>query len=357
MVRFLSHLYELSGELEEQQNKEKETGEILRTLRKGFEVQQRLLRAMLVRKKVQDQLIRMLRSRFIEKQKSVLEPYGFTELDELDDNDDYNDVGDVGDNKNNENNNNNRNNNSHNNNHNNNETIEMNETHHEHETIEMNETHHEHETIDSTEPKGTGVSISMNETPDLTPQESSDHSSSHHRGLLDQLPSLESIRSNLHESEATAAIKFAEYQSACQAIQEFHSQIDSVADEVSLLKRQFFASKQSKPDETLEVAKENRSNVVAARVDRAVHRVGSEPFGNALRTIADQRRRDPADLHGVLCLGSFIADDAAETDFVCGAFGGSSAFHRIEMKNRDLFWKERRRLRGFLVERSVPNET
>ena len=280
MIRFLSHLYELSGELEEQQSKEKGAEEILRTLSKGFGVQQRLLRAMLLRKKVQDQMIRMLRSRFIEKQKSMLEPYGFTDLDELD----------------------------HDMNENGNETIHMNET------------------IDSKEPKKNDVSSSMNETPELTQQESSHNSSSLNRGLLDQLPSLESIRSSLHESEATAAIKFAEYQSACQAIQEFHSQIDSVADEISLLKRQLFVSKQSKPDETPEVAKRSRSNVVAAGTDRAIHRLGTEPFGDALRAVAGQRRGDPGDLHAVLCLGSFLADDAAKTDFAGGAFGGSSAF-------------------------------
>lgn len=290
MIRFLSHLYDLSGELEEQQSKEKEAEEILRTLSKGFGVQQRLLRAMLLRKKVQDQMIRMLRSRFIEKQKSVLEPYGFTDLDELDS--DMN-----GDGK---------------------ETIHMNETH--------NETTNMNETIDSTESKKNNVSSSMNETPELTQQESSHTSSSLNRGLLDQLPSLESIRSSLHESEATAAIKFAEYQSACQAIQEFHSQIDSVADEISLLKRQLFVSKQSKPDETPEVVKRNRSNVVAAGADRAVHRLGTEPFGDALRAVTGQRRGDPGDLHAVLCLGSFLADDAAKTDLAGGAFGGSSAF-------------------------------
>ena len=297
MIRFLSHLYDLSGELEEQQSKEKEAEEILRTLSKGFGVQQRLLRAMLLRKKVQDQMIRMLRSRFIEKQKSILEPYGFTELDELD--------------------------------------IDMNEN--------GNEAIHLNETIDSTEPKKNDVSSSMNETPELTQPESSHNSASFHRGLLDQLPSLESIRSSLHESEATAAIKFAEYQSACQAIQEFHSQIDSVADEISLRKRQLFASKQSKPDETPEVAKRNRSNVVAAGNDRAIHRLGTEPFGNALRAIAGQRRGDPGDLHAVLCLGSFLADDAAKTDFTGGAFGGSSAFLLMKLRNRDLFWKEKRR--------------
>ena len=285
MIRFLSHLYDLSGELEEQQSKEKEAEEILRTLSKGFGVQQRLLRAMLLRKKVQDQMIRMLRSRFIEKQKSILEPYGFTELDELD-----NDMND-------------------------NETIHMNET------INMNET------IDSTEPKKNDVSSSMNKMPELAqPESSHNKTSSLHHDLLDQLPSLESIRSSLHESEATAAIKFAEYQSACQAIQEFHSQIDSVADEISLLKRQLFASKQSKSDETPEVAKRNRSNVVAAGTDRAIHRLGTEPFGDALRAIAGQRGGDPGDLHAVLCLGSFVADDAAKTDFAGGAFGGSSAF-------------------------------
>lgn len=297
MIRFLSHLYDLSGELEEQQSKEKEAEEILRTLSKGFGVQQRLLRAMLLRKKVQDQMIRMLRSRFIEKQKSILEPYGFTELDELD--------------------------------------IDMSEN--------GNETIHLNETIDSTEPKKNDVSSSMNETPELTQPESSHNSASLHRGLLDQLPSLESIRSSLHESEATAAIKFAEYQSACQAIQEFHSQIDSVADEISLQKRQLFASKQSKPDETPEVAKRNRSNVVAAGNDRAIHRLGTEPFGDALRAIAGQRRGDPGDLHAVLCLGSFLADDAAKTDFAGGAFGGSSAFLLMKLRNRDLFWKEKRR--------------
>ena len=310
MIRFLSHLYELSGELEEQQSKEKGAEEILRTLSKGFGVQQRLLRAMLLRKKVQDQMIRMLRSRFIEKQKSMLEPYGFTDLDELD----------------------------HDMNENGNETIHMNETHNEtihvnethNETIHVNEAHNEtihmNETIDSKEPKKNDVSSSMNETPELTQQESSHNSSSLNRGLLDQLPSLESIRSSLHESEATAAIKFAEYQSACQAIQEFHSQIDSVADEISLLKRQLFVSKQSKPDETPEVAKRSRSNVVAAGTDRAIHRLGTEPFGDALRAVAGQRRGDPGDLHAVLCLGSFLADDAAKTDFAGGAFGGSSAF-------------------------------
>ena len=168
MIRFLSHLYDLSGELEEQQSKEKEAEEILRTLSKGFGVQQRLLRAMLLRKKVQDQMIRMLRSRFIEKQKSILEPYGFTELDELDN--------------------------------------DMNEN----ETIHMNETINMNETIDSTEPKKIDISSSMNKMPELAqPESSHNKSSSLHRGLLDQLPSLESIRSSLHESEATAGIKFA----------------------------------------------------------------------------------------------------------------------------------------------------
>ena len=289
MIRFLSHLYDLSGELEEQQSKEKEAEEILRTLSKGFGVQQRLLRAMLLRKKVQDQMIHMLRSRFIEKQKSILEPYGFTELDELDN--------------------------------------DMNENENENGSGSGNESIHLNETIDSTEPKKIDVSSSMNKTPELAqPESSHNKTSSLHRGLLDQLPSLESIRSSLHESEATATIKFAEYQSACQAIQEFHSQIDSVADEISLLKRQLFASKQSKPDETPEVAKRNRSNVVAAGTDRAIHRLGTEPFGDALRAIAGQRGGDPGDLHAVLCLGSFLADDAAKTDFAGGAFGGSSAF-------------------------------
>ena len=316
MIRFLSHLYDLSGELEEQQNKEKEAEEILRTLSKGFGVQQRLLRAMLLRKKVQDQMIRMLRSRFIEKQKSILEPYGFTELDELD-----NDMNE-------------------------NETIHMNETINMNETIHMNETINMNETIDSTEPKKIDISSSMNKMPELAqPESSHNKTSSLHRDLLDQLPSLESIRSSLHESEATAAIKFAEYQSACQAIQEFHSQIDSVADEISLLKRQLFASKQSKSDETPEVAKRNRSNVVAAGTDRAIHRLGTEPFGDALRAIAGQRGGDPGDLHAVLCLGSFLADDAAKTDFAGGAFGGSSAFLFVKLRNRDLFWKEKRRSR------------
>ena len=293
MIRFLSHLYDLSGELEEQQSKEKEAEEILRTLSKGFGVQQRLLRAMLLRKKVQDQMIHMLRSRFIEKQKSILEPYGFTELDELDNDMNENENGSGSGN----------------------------------ETINMNESIHLNETIDSTEPKKIDVSSSMNKTPELAqPESSHNKTSSLHRGLLDQLPSLESIRSSLHESEATATIKFAEYQSACQAIQEFHSQIDSVADEISLLKRQLFASKQSKSDETPEVAKRNRLNVVAAGTDRAIHRLGTEPFGDALRAIAGQRGGDPGDLHAVLCLGSFLADDAAKTDFAGGAFGGSSAF-------------------------------
>ena len=197
MIRFLSHLYELSEELEEQRDKEKELEETLETLSDGFGVQQRMLRAMLLRKKVQDRVIRMLRCRFIQKQASILKPFGFTELDEL-----------------------------------------------EKEEIEIQ--------------PDTNESIPVNETPQLSQQNESNNSPCSSRSLLEQLPSLESIRSSLHESEATAAIKFAEYQSACQSLQEFHVTIDSVADEISLLKRQLFTSKQAKPEESLEVAKGNR---------------------------------------------------------------------------------------------------
>lgn len=308
MIRFLSHLYDLSGELEEQQGKEKEAEKELRTLSEGFGVQQRLLRTMLQRKKAQDFIIQKLRRRFIEKQKSILESYGFSELDALLE-DAQNEKEDRP-----------------------NEPVDAKMDRSVEESTESgkNEAHStgEEETSD---PNQAAAAVSMNE-PSASPQQAALHRSSlSTRELLAQLPSLESIRSSLHESEATAAIKFAEYQSACQALQEFHSKMDSVADEISLLKRQLFASKQSKSDETTEVSKPNRSNVASfVRIDREVDRTGAEPPGNALRGIAEQRGGDPGDHHAVLCLGRFIADDAAKAGFLRGADGRRGAFRWVQ---------------------------
>ena len=42
-------------------------------------------------------------------------------------------------------------------------------------------------------------------------------------------------------------------------------------------------------------------------------------------------------------MGSFFAGDTEKTDSVRCAFGGAGAFHGTEMKNRDFFWREKRR--------------
>ena len=186
MIRFLSHLYDLSGELEEQQGKEKEAEKELRTLSEGFGVQQRLLRTMLQRKKAQDFIIQKLRRRFIEKQKSILESYGFSELDALLE-EAQNEKEDRP-----------------------NEPVDAKMDSSVEESTESgkNEAHStgEEETSDLNQ---AAAAVSMNE-PSASPQQAALHRSSlSTRELLAQLPSLESIRSSLHESEATAAIKFA----------------------------------------------------------------------------------------------------------------------------------------------------